>query len=380
MREWANKILTFPSTDSTSAESIPPSIPNHYLEEEVQHGNDDLNENIWEKRVTLKPHQTQLNSTQETWSVKRLIHDNYVANTDAMTVQVDASATAAKKHVVVFGGLYLGGPSAIEQPDAIFSQIDTSKTHSVVILGNFFDIMGINAFHELPEDIIKFEERLGAFSQVFDQLKELSQTIPVYYMKGTHDTELPRALLDRLMGDKIVHVSTNRLIFTSQVNSTTTYRITFTSGREWDCLFDDSLDKGKLLAQQPIGCYLSRAAANNAKFNISQLIKLLIDNIPPELSTDFLTQISRRPLQDRLNEMLFQSAFQMRQSKQLQGCKCIISEGKYLSMDNILRYPYIKYLLTKVIPICLSSQLGISHVTRSLTYYRILPTYIQFYY
>lgn len=313
-----------------------------------------MDSNIWDTRITVDK---QSKKTQErggkkrgsdselTWHYRKPPNRKYLEPDDSVTIQVEYEPTAKKKAVVVVSGLYLGSKAA--SPHNALESINAESTHSLVLLGNVFDMLSIDPFHQIPMDITKVEEILGHSKAVLATIRNLAERVNVYYMLGSHDTHLTRVAIERLLGDRVTYIQQTNLILCVKVGNES-YRVRLTSGQQWDFLNDRKLPTEKLLVGNPIGHYLSRAAANNPRFSASALMKPLVSAIPAQLSKDFLQEISKRPLQDRITSKLLMCAFQLSMPEDLINIKCLVDEGKYMSVQPILEYPYIKYLTDKV--------------------------------
>lgn len=347
IKEWFSRSMEILPNQTTPY--VQPDIPSHYLREEVSFDNQNVDNDVWQRQVTIKPVGDQSKHKEQAVWKPRLIPDKYVENcTEALHAKIDLDLAQIKCEIVAIGGLYLGSLSALNHAEAVFKQIDLGTTHTVVILGNLFDTDSMYAFHELPSDITEAEERITKqFELVLSTLQEIASSATVYYLRGSHDKELPRGSVERLLGSNIIYVQQTQLVITIKLGRDVR-RINFTAGSQWDFLNYTDFNEKHLLMNKTIGYYLSRASVQNVKFSASKLIELFASNIPSELSSDFMVQISKRPLQDKLTELLLKAAFQQNDSMAVKEYKCIVGQGKYLSAETIMEYPYIKYLLEKV--------------------------------
>lgn len=317
-----------------------------------------MDSSIWETKIKIgkpskpvkpeKHKEKQSNAGSElTWQSKKIPNRKYKEPQDTVTINLEIEASSDRKHVVVVGGLYLGSAAACAE--TVLNEVDLETTHSLVILGNLFDTLSIDPFHQAPTDITNIESVLAQSKPVLEIIQKLAEEINVYYMRGSFDGELSRSAIDRLLGTKIIYIQQTNLILSLQAG-VESYRVLLTSGKQWDFLNQtDKLTNDQLVFGKPIGHYLARAAMSNPSFSPSTLMKPVVSNLPAEMSKHFLKQISKRPLQDKLTTRMLLAAFQMNQPEELIDIQCLVDEGKYISVQSVVEYPYIKYLMEKVI-------------------------------
>lgn len=330
-----------------------PDIPDFYIEKPIEFENQHADSGIWDTKLKLD-NKTNKNSSLKghikeseiVWNFKKPANRKYAEPDDSLTVNIEYEQGAKKKQVVVIGGVYLGSKAACA--DNIFERIDVECTHTLVLLGNLFDMLSVDSFHQTPTDITKIESILASSESTLVTLKGLAAQINVYYMLGSHDTDLTRGAMERLLGDQVNYVTQSNLLLNVKAGNET-YRMRLTTGQQWDFLNDRKLPSGSLLIGKPIGHYLARAASDNPSFSLPTLMRPILSAIPSDLDKDLLQQISKRPLQNKLTEKMLLGAFQLTKPEDLITIKCLIDEGKYISTQSILEYPYIKYLMEQVI-------------------------------
>lgn len=351
MKDFFDTILTVPETDGTPYTQ--PQLPNHYMQHEITFQNDNVDNEIWNKKLKVdKKSKVSKDATKKgkddeiTWHYRKLPNRKYTEPENVFKVHIEFEQGSKKKQVIVVGGLYLGSAAASQVN--IFEQINVETTHSLVILGNLFDTLSYDAFHQKPSDITEIETALADSESALSSLRKLAESVDVYYLRGSHDFKLTRVAIERLLGDKVRYVQEKYLLMLLKVENEC-YRVRLMTGQEWDILsFREGLSGSQLLVDEPIGSYLARAASANPKFSISALIRPIISSIPSDLSAQFLQQISKRPLQDKLTEKMLLAALQLTQSEDLIDIKCLVDEGKYIGVQSIVEYPFIKYTLEQV--------------------------------
>lgn len=287
------------------------------------------------------------NDSEAVWQYRKTPNRKYTEPENTTTISIEYEQGSKKKDVVVMGGLYLGSASA--NTGNVLADVNIESTHTLVLLGNLFDSMSADAFHDTPSDITQVETVLAAQSEhILARIRNLAEEVNVYYMRSSFDCDLTRVAIERLLGDKVNYIQqTNLVLALKQMNES--YRVLLTTGQQWDFLHDvTNLTKEQLLLGKPIGHYLARAASTNPTFSVSSLMRPVASAIPVELSNDFLELLSKRPLQDRLTERMLTCALQLSQPEDLDAIKCLVDEGKYISIQSMVEYPYLKYLLQKV--------------------------------
>ena len=351
VKQWFDQALALPPT--TGEPYVQQALPDHYIQQQVSFSNENIDASVWDRKVDVKTEPEQSKNSKKkgaddeiAWHYRKQPNRKYSEPEDTLTVEIELESGSKKKHVLAVGGLYLGSCSAVTSD--IWAQVDTETTHTLVLLGNVFDTMCIDAFHQAPSDITKIEELISSQSEgVLSSLRKLAEEIKIYYMLGSTDSELTRVAIERLLGDKIIFVPQNHLILSLKLG-TEPYRLLFTSGRQWDFLNHTDLPADQLLVGKPISFYLARASTANPNFSVTSLIRPIASSLPDQLTKDFLQQISKRPLQDKLTERMLMSALQIGNPEKMVEIKCLVDQGKYITLQTILEYPYIKYLMAKV--------------------------------
>lgn len=351
MKQWFDQALALPPAGSQPY--VQQALPEHYIQQQLSFSNENVDASVWDRQVDLKTEPDQSQSSKKkgsddeiTWYYRKQPNRKYSEPADTLTIDIELESGTKKKQVVAVGGLYLGSCSAVTHD--IWAQVDIENTHTLVLLGNIFDTRCTDSFHQTPSDITKIEELIASQSEgVLSSLKKLAEEVKIYYMLGSTDSELTRVAIERLLGDKITFVPQNNLILSLKMG-TEPYRLLLTTGQQWDFLNHADLPADQLLVGKSVGYYLARASSENPKFSVSSLIKPIGSSLPDQLTKDFLQQISKRPLQDRMTERLLMSALQITNPEQLVDLKCLVDQGKYISLQTIQEYPYIKYLMAKV--------------------------------
>ncbi|XP_067933569.1 uncharacterized protein [Watersipora subatra] len=326
-----------------------PELPDFYVEQHVSFVNDNLDESLWNIKVNLvKTTKTaqgkneEKNQSEITWHYRKAPNMKYMEPNDCLTVDLEYEQGTKKKHVIALGGLYLNSNTGTAIN--VLEKIDPESTHTLVLLGNLFDTLGVDAFHQKPSDDMSIESLLTSSAPILAVIKKLATEVNVYYMLGSHDEDLTRVALERLLGDSVTCVQQKHLVLCVKAGSEN-YRVCMTAGKQWDIFNDRSLSEKKLLMGKPIGYYLSRASVSNPSFSEGRLLKPLVSKISSELGEDYLHHVGKRPIQDRITSRMLLSAFQLTEEEDLIPIKCVIDEGKYMSVQSILEYPYINYLL-----------------------------------
>jgi len=344
VKEWFDECLMLPPLSGEGYKPEP--IPDHYIEEERKFEHDAADSSFLDKQITVVPNPNMNNQQCSSWHYKRK-SNGYKPKDNCGFVEIEIEPSSPRKRIVAVGGLYLGSVSAANID--LGEMLTAESVHSLVILGNLFDILSIDELHCIPTETQTIEEKLQSAIPVLDQIRKLvdDHRIQVYYLRGSHEQELTRAAIDRLLGDKITYIPQQSLVIANKADKDM-YTMRFTTGQQWDLLNYVDLPNEELLASKPIGYYLHRAAAQTPNFSVSHLLHPMAERVPKDFNPTLLAHFSQQPFQEQITTMLMQMALQCKDVSIIRESRCVVSEGKYVTGSTIIDYPFLKYLINKV--------------------------------
>lgn len=363
----------FPATNVGGSDVAQEPLPDYYTEWRRDFENVDATPDQLGQTVTLTkkaPSHDGPKAKSAGWPYRKPKIGVYApASPDAPVVDVRPPPGSRKRRVLVIGNCYVGSCAWTERSLAALAgrlrqlaAAAADELHSLVLLGNVFDsrVDRPDVAPSTAEQLESLWRRRGGEALALVRRLADECDVRVYYVRGAHDASVSKSLVERLFGPSVEVVAGGELVLAVH-EPPETYRIRFCSGHEYDILesgggggSDDELLLGK-----PIANYLYRAAAvaagagarggsgSSLGYTPLSAVHAFLEDVPRSVNERMIGLLSTRTAQRVITAHLLTHAFGARSIEDVRKLRYVVEDGKFVSAETILNYPYLKYKLNK---------------------------------
>ncbi|XP_022797350.1 uncharacterized protein LOC111335634 [Stylophora pistillata] len=226
--------------------------------------------------------------------------------------------------------------------------------HTLILLGDVLE-MWLDPITLTPPTLQekianwKKNETCSLFFSIVRKMAE-EDGVKVFYVRGNHDHEITAGAVEELMGNKVEFIE-GTLIYVINSDDGQQYRIRFAHGHDWDLFNTYALtEPNDPLGGRPVGYYVSRAVATaktvmtETEEVLRDVTKALMQMVDGRLGSAVVQMLAKGPLQKRFTETMIERGV----GRDVNKNECILlQEGKWIKMENFLKYRYFKRAIDK---------------------------------